>query len=135
MSTSPKYTLLLFFKRNPSMSITDFKEYYESNHVPMVMEHAKTSKGLLRYTRRYIDHEASNPSLNNPFTVFGTPAPTLDFDIVNEVTFDTKENARRYADAFYGVAENAEKTIAEENKLFIRNQMRGMIVEEIASIQ
>jgi hypothetical protein len=128
-----KYTLLLFFKRNPSLPAADFKEYYERTHVPMVMEHARTSKGLLRYTRRYLDHEASDPALNNPFTVFGTPAPTLDFDIVNEVTFDSKENAQRYAEAFYGVG--GEQTVAEEEKLFVRTQMRGMVVEEVVSIE
>jgi hypothetical protein len=35
----------------------------------------------------------------------------------------------------YGVEENAAKVIADENKLFLRNKMRGMLVEEIVSIQ
>jgi hypothetical protein len=135
MDLSPKYKLLLFFKRNPSLSPTEFKAYYEANHVPMVMDLAKDSKGLLRYTRRYLDHDGSDPSLNNPFTVFGNPAPTIDFDIVNEVTFDNKANAQEFAKALYGVEENAKKLLADENKLFIRNQMRGMIVEEIVSIE
>ncbi|KAH7092167.1 hypothetical protein FB567DRAFT_588473 [Paraphoma chrysanthemicola] len=135
MDQSPKYKLLLFFKRNPSLSPTEFKAYYEANHVPMVMDLAKDSKGLLRYTRRYLDHDGSDPSLDNPFTVFGNPAPTIDFDIVNEVTFDNKANAREFAKALYGVEENAKKIIADETKLFIRSQMRGMLVEEIASIE
>jgi hypothetical protein len=135
MDLSPKYKLLLFFKRNPSLSPTEFKAYYEANHVPMVMDLAKDSKGLLRYTRRYLDHDGSDPSLNNPFTVFGNPAPTIDFDIVNEVTFDNKASAQEFAKALYGVEENAKKLLADENKLFIRNQMRGMIVEEIVSIE
>jgi hypothetical protein len=125
--------MLLFFKRNPKLSPTEFKEYYEANHVPMVMNIAKESKGLLVYTRRYLDHDASDPSLENPFTVFGSPAPTVPYDIVNEVTFETKESAEEFSRVFYGVEENRAKVLADEEKLFIRNQMRGMIVETIVS--
>jgi hypothetical protein len=134
MTSSSQYKLLLFFKRNPSLSPTGFKAYYEANHVPMVMDLAKDSKGLLRYTRRYLDHDGSDPELNNPFTVFGHPAPTIDFDIVNEVTFDSKANAQEFSRALYEVEENAKRLLDDENKLFVRNQMRGMLVEEIASI-
>ncbi|KAF2685878.1 hypothetical protein K458DRAFT_417070 [Lentithecium fluviatile CBS 122367] len=135
MVTPPKYKLLLFFKRNPSLSPSEFKAYYEANHVPMVMEIAKDCKGLVRYTRRYLLHEASDPELDLPFTVFGTPTPTVDFDIVNEVTFRSKEDAAEFARAMYGIEENAKKVLADESKLFIRNQMRGMLVEEIESIE
>src|SRR4051812_31612409 len=104
MSTKSQYTLLLFFKRNPDLSPSEFKKYYEANHVPMVVELAKEAKGMLTYTRRYLDHEASDPSLaaENPFTVYGTPAPTVPFDIVNEVTFDSKESAAKFSEIFYG---------------------------------
>lgn len=135
MSNPPQYKLLLFFKRNPNFSPAEFRTYYEANHVPMVMELAQNSPGLLRYTRRYLDHTASDPALGNPFTVFGTPVPTVDFDIVNEVTFRSKAEAREFARLLYEVEENKVKVVADENKLFIRNQMRGMLVEEIVSIE
>jgi hypothetical protein len=135
MSAEPQYKLLFFFKRNPNLSPADFKAYYEANHVPMVIELAKTAKGLVRYTRRYLDHEASDPAAGNPFPVFGTPVPTVDFDIINEVTFSSKAAAGEFANLMYGVEENAAKVIADENKLFLRNKMRGMLVEEIVSIQ
>ncbi|PVH72170.1 hypothetical protein DL98DRAFT_596261 [Cadophora sp. DSE1049] len=93
MTTEPRYTMLLFFKRNPDLSPSEFRAYYEANHAPMVAEIAKTAKGLLCYTRRYINHEASDPALNNPFTVFGSPAPEIPYDMVNEVTFETKAHA------------------------------------------
>jgi hypothetical protein len=44
-------------------------------------------------------------------------------------------NAQRYADAFYGISENAEMTITEENKLSVRNQTGGMIVEETVLLE
>ena len=117
------------------MSPSEFRSYYEANHVPMVMSLAQNATGLLRYTRRYLDHSASDPANNNPFTVFGTPAPTIDFDIVNEVTFESKASAEEFARLLYGVEENSTKLLKDETKLFLRDRMRGMIVEEIVSIE
>lgn len=131
MSTEPRYTMLLFFKRNPQLSPTEFKAYYEANHAPMVMEITKEAKGLVAYTRRYLNHEASDPALGNPFTTFGQPVPTVPFDVVNEVTFETKANAVEFSRIMYEVEENKEKVVADESKLFIRSQMRGMIVETL----
>ena len=110
-------------------------DYYVQTHVPMVMEMAQTAKGLLRYTRRYLQHDASDPSLGNPFTVFGTPAPTIDFDIVNEVTFATKADAVEFARLMYEVETNRERVLRDEEILFVRNAMRGMLVEELVSVQ
>lgn len=135
MSNEPVYKMLLFFKRNPELSPAEFKAYYEANHVPMVMELAQDAKGLLRYTRRYLQHDESDPEFDNPFTVFGTPAPTIDFDIVNEVTFETKAAAAEFARLMYGIEENRARVLKDEGKLFIRSQMRGYLVEEIASIE
>jgi hypothetical protein len=135
MPSEPLYKMLLFFKRNPELSPAEFKAYYEANHVPMVMDLAQNAKGLLRYTRRYLQHDASDPALGNPFTVFGTPAPTVDFDIVNEVTFESKAAAEEFARLMYGIEENRAKVLKDEEKLFVRNQMRGILVEELASIE
>ena len=133
MSAEPRYTMLLFFQRNPSLSPAEFRTYYEANHVPMVMEIAKEAKGLLTYTRRYLDHKASDPALASPFTVFGNPAPTVPYDIVNEVTFETRKDAAEFARIMYDVEENRAKVLEDENKLFVRSQMRGMIVQTVAS--
>ncbi|KAK7990518.1 hypothetical protein PG990_014798 [Apiospora arundinis] len=133
MSTEPKYTMLLFFKRNPNLSPAEFRAYYEANHAPMVMEIAKEAKGLLTYTRRYLNHDASDPSLKNPFTTFEDPAAAVPYDIVNEVTFETREDAAEFSRIMYDVEENRAKVLDDENKLFLRSQMRGMIVDTVVS--
>ncbi|ETS75983.1 hypothetical protein PFICI_12927 [Pestalotiopsis fici W106-1] len=134
MSSEPKYTMLLFFKRNPSLSPSEFKAYYEANHVPLVLEVAKEAKGLITYTRRYLDHAASDPSLGNPFTVFGdSPPATVPYDMVNEVTFATRADAVEFSRIMYKVEENRARVLDDENKLFVEDQMRGMIVETITS--
>jgi hypothetical protein len=134
MDSAPQYKLLLFFKRNPSLSGTEFKVHYETNHVPMVMNIAKDFKGLLHYTRRYLNHDASDPALKNPLTVFGIPVPTIDFDVVAEVTFDSMSSAQEFEKRMYNDEENAKTLLEDENRLFVRSQMRGMLVEEIVSI-
>jgi hypothetical protein len=100
----------------------------------MVMNIAKDFKGLLRYTRRYLNHDTSYSALNNPLTVFGTPVPTIDFDVVAEVTFDSKSSAQEFEKRMYKDEENAKTLLEDENRLFVRSQMRGMLVEEIVSI-
>lgn len=62
----------------------------------MVIEMAKTAKGLVAYTRRYLNHEASDPALGNPFTMFREPVPRVSFDVVIELTFETKEDAAEF---------------------------------------
>lgn len=133
MSTEQQYTMLLFFKRNPKLSPAEFREYYEANHVPMVVSIAKEAKGMLVYTRRYLDHDASAPKMNNPFTIFGSADATVPYDIVNEVTFATKENAEAFSRIMYDVEENREKVLKDEETLFLRNEMRGMLVQTVVS--
>ncbi|KAI5868235.1 EthD domain-containing protein [Durotheca rogersii] len=130
----PQYTLLLFFKRNPKLSPAEFRTYYEANHASLVMELAKTAKGLLRYTRRYLNHEASDPALGNPFTVFGEPVPTVPYDMVNEVTFQTKADAAEFSRLMYDIEANATRVLVDEDTLFVKGQMRGMIVDAVVSI-
>ncbi|KAL9087903.1 MAG: hypothetical protein Q9165_006465 [Trypethelium subeluteriae] len=132
MSKKPEYKLFLFFTRNPDLSPAEFRAYYEAKHVPLVMEVAKTASGLQRYKRHYIDHASSLDS-GNPFTVFGAEVPPFDFDVVSEVVFQSKEQAEGFAKTMYSVEENAAGFVADENKLFIRNKMRGMVIEEIIS--
>ncbi|KAF3012245.1 hypothetical protein E8E14_011055 [Neopestalotiopsis sp. 37M] len=135
MSSETQYTMLLFFKRNPNLSPAEFKTYYEANHAPMVRDIAKDAKGLVTYKRRYLDHAASDPSLGNPFTVFGEPAAagTVPYDMVNEVTFATKADAAEFSRIMYEIEENRVKVLEDEDKLFVRGSMRGMIVETITS--
>lgn len=123
--------MLLFFKRNPDLSPAEFREYYEAQHASLVKEIAKTSKGLLTYKRRYLDHEASDPSLGNPFTVFYEPAPTVPYDMVNEVTFETKADAVEFARRMYEIEDTSKKVLNDETTLFVKSSMRGMIVEEV----
>jgi len=134
ITNTGQYKLLLFFKRNPAIDRAEFKAYYEANHAPLIMEVAKQAKGLLRYTRRYLDHEASDPALKNPFTTFGPLVPTIDFDMVNEVTFSSKADAQEFERALYGIQENAAKALTDEKMLFDPKMMRGMVVEEVVSI-
>ena len=95
----------------------------------MVMEIAKTAKGLLSYTRHFLDHEASDPALGNPFMKYGEPVPTVPFDVVNKVIFETKAAAVEFSRLMYEVEENKEKVLEDENYLFIRSQMRGMVFD------
>ena len=45
------YKLLLFLKRNPGMSVAEFRDYCENVHSKMG---EKFSEGIARYMRRYV---------------------------------------------------------------------------------
>jgi hypothetical protein len=61
------YKILLFMKRRPGMSVEDFREYYETKHVPLA---EKYSSGISRYVRRYVDPQP------HPETGWATTCPT-----------------------------------------------------------
>lgn len=132
ITTEPQYYFLLFLKRNPAISPAAFRAHYEAHHAPMVMEIAKTAKGLQSYTRHFLGHEASDPALGNPFMNYGEPVPTVPtvpFDVVNKVIFETKAAAGEFSRLMYEAEENKEKVLEDENYLFLRSQMRGMIFD------
>lgn len=137
---APQYKMLFFFARNPKLSPAEFKDYYENKHFPLLQSLVETmpqhgidtsSKPLL-YKRRYIDHEASDPKAGNPGT-FGAHLPPIEFDVVMELVFQDKEKAGGFAKVLYGIEENAKKIVADEEVLFDRAKMRGVVVEEFGT--
>ncbi|KAI9703035.1 MAG: hypothetical protein M1820_006026 [Bogoriella megaspora] len=131
MSTTAGYRLLMFFTRNPELSPSEFRSYYEANHAPLIMELANSAPGLLRYTRRYIDHESSLESTGNPFVMFDAGVPPFDFDVVSDVVFEGRQQAETFARTMYNLEDSVkEKILKDENKLFVRSKMRGMVVKE-----
>lgn len=132
MSTESQYSICLFFKRNPSFSPAEFRAYYENKHVPLVGEIVKGLKPTISNTRHYLDHEASDAALNNPFIgAFGDHELTVAYDVVTRVTFETKADALEYERVMYGIEENRVKIRADEDKLFLRDCSK--VVVEMAS--
>jgi EthD domain len=115
MADIPK--ILIFMKRRPGMSLSEFRDYYENEHVPLCM---KYNRGLKRYMRRYIDH---------PFDSNTGVVNEMDFDVVTELWFAdaaTRDSALKYA----GRGILPQDVIDDEEKLFDRSRNRMVAITE-----
>lgn len=117
------YTVLAFIPRAPSLSHAAFKEYYETNHVPLVTSLIEAPYQPLSYKRRYVRQPEYAKTE-------ATAAPDLDFDVITELTFADEDgfqkcmaNLRRNEETWRAVRE-------DEDRFLVREKMRVVVVEE-----
>jgi EthD domain len=116
----PIYKILLFLKRNPSMSVEEFRNTYETVHAPFC---APLMKGACRYFRRYT-------------TLMGAPhaqdVTELDFDVITELWY---EDRATYEAAVERIANHKmpEKVLPREQQMFDGPKMRVLTVVECES--
>jgi hypothetical protein len=109
--------LLIFLKRRPGMSLEEFREYYETVHMPLCLKYAR---GVTRYVRRYIEHPVDEATGQRR---------ELDHDVVTEIWFEDSaiaDAALKYAG--HGILPKA--VIADEERLFDRSKNRMVRVTE-----
>lgn len=70
---------VMVLRRKPGMSAEDFRAHYETVHAPLTLE---CLPGITDYRRLFVDHGPSP---------FGHPDNALDFDVITEVTFASRE--------------------------------------------
>jgi hypothetical protein len=111
------YKALIFLKRRPGMSLQEFRDYYENNHVKLCM---KYMSGVRRYFRRYVT-PFPNPVSGN--------AAEMDFDVVTELWYDDRalyEKVLEYAAQGVLPAD----VIADEERVFDRTKGRFASIVE-----
>jgi hypothetical protein len=118
--TKPIYKMLLFLKRNPSMSVEEFQHEYEAVHAPFC---APLMKGACRYVRRYT-------------TFVGAPhaadVTEMDFDVITECWFEDRAvfEATVASVAAHKMSEDIQP---REAQMFDRPMIRVVTVEEFDS--
>jgi uncharacterized protein (TIGR02118 family) len=105
------HKILLMMKRRPGMSVEEFRDYYETKHVPLAL---KYTSGLKRYVRRYLDP--------HPHPETG-PAGELPFDVITELWFDDEEVFRTVL-AYVTTSALPDEVIEDEKKLFDRTTFK-----------
>lgn len=114
------FKILLFMKRHPDLTHEAFVEYYETKHVPLVLNY---SSGLKTYTRRYL----------TPHTHVETgDGSDFGFDVITELGFadkKTRDGTLKY------LAENPlpDIIIEDEKKLFDRKTFRVVTCTEFTT--
>lgn len=84
-SSATRFCLIAFLSKVPSLTLDEFRDYYENKHIPLVLRNLKAA-GVplpLVYTRRYLD--AKTPVVTASGQVVG-------FDCMTELQFASKED-------------------------------------------
>lgn len=132
--TEPRYSMLLYFKKNPAITTEEFIDYYEKIHAPRLVGVTKQAPGFIAYTRHYVNHEESRLESGNPFLKFGATVPEIPFDVVNTITFETRADALEFSRVMYDIEENAVEILKDEHHMFSMDQSRGVVVNKSVSI-
>lgn len=78
--------MIVLFRRKPGLTPEQFREYYETRHVPLALKLFPYFKDYRRnYIRRDLVHRRADGATN----------PSLDFDAVMELTFASKSDYER----------------------------------------
>lgn len=111
------FKILLFMKRRPGMTMAEFRDYYENNHVPLALPYMQ---GITRYVRRYIEPQ--------PHAETGTNEE-LPYDVVSELWFEDEAVFRGTVE-YLSTSVMPEHIVADEMNLFHRPTMRIATVTE-----
>lgn len=73
--------VVMLFKRKPGITLEQFREHYEKTHAPLAAQLLPYFKS---YTRNFVRHDMSYKS--------STLGGEVNFDVVTELTFESKED-------------------------------------------
>ena len=117
--------IMCFLKRKAGMSPAEFKEYYETTHAPLIEKmlpfYATFERNFFAPVQDYETGHMDNISEQG-----------LDFDVVTELTFATKEDYEKIVAGLSDPEIGAIITADEEN-IFDRSKMRVFIMDTEAS--
>ncbi len=117
MEAKTYWKILLLMKRKPGISMEEFRDYYENNHVPLC---APYMSGIARYFRRYLTPQ--------PHAESGT-CEELPYDVVTEMWFDNEDNFKGTL-AYITTSVMPDEVVQDELKFFHRPTMRIATVVE-----
>ena len=117
MEAKTYWKILLLMKRKPGMSVEDFREYYETKHIPLCLPYMS---GIIRYIRRYLEPQPHAESGTNE---------ELPYDVITEMWFDDEKRYKQSA-AYLSTTVLPDEIIEDESRFFHRPTMRMATVVE-----
>jgi hypothetical protein len=108
--------VVALFNRKPGLSLEQFIDYYENNHVPLV---SFLIPFMVDYRRSYVRETLMAGAAANP----------LDFDVMTESWFANRDRFDSFLAALSEPAANA-RVVADEEKFIDRSRLRVFLVEE-----
>jgi uncharacterized protein (TIGR02118 family) len=118
--------IVCLMNRKAGMSMADFKAYYETNHVPLIN---RLIPFWTEYRRNFAIEDEDYHTGHLPDDV----SANRPFDVMMEMSFETRDAYQRMVDALSDPEIGAEITRDEEN-FFDRSSIRVYLVEEHESL-
>jgi hypothetical protein len=114
--------VLMLLKRKPELSMAEFIERYETQHVPLAERQATS---LRRYERHYL-----HPGRH---VMFGDEVQEPEYDVITELWYDDLAALEAQQEWLRARPDRVAEIIADEETLFDRSKSRLVFVEDHAS--
>ncbi len=112
--------LVMPMKRRPGMTVSEFREYYESRHRLIGEKYLRGH--ATRYVRRYLSPQTDRDGIQRD----------AEYDVILEIWYPSQSAFEQCASAL-STPEAAAEIAADEAKLFDLSKMRSYLVEECES--
>ncbi|KAL5393446.1 hypothetical protein DPSP01_000267 [Paraphaeosphaeria sporulosa] len=110
-SGAQRYCIIAFLAKIPSITLDEFRDYYENKHIPLIKRHLSAAVVPLPlvYTRRFIDSKTP---------IVSASGVNVGFDCVTELQFSSKEDFEKFWVAPLMAGEGS-KEVGEDEAKFI----------------
>ncbi|SCW80320.1 EthD domain-containing protein [Sphingobium faniae] len=116
---------ICLIKKKQGISRKEFIDYYENNHVPLVLHMFPEFKTALTYRRNYIVFDDPVVAIEEREGV----RDQANFDVMTEVIFATREEANALLTAAFRKPDNAAIVQADEDHFIERGNALMYVVE------
>ncbi|KAF2687309.1 hypothetical protein K458DRAFT_361962 [Lentithecium fluviatile CBS 122367] len=127
------YTIFIFVARKATLTSSQFKDYYENKHIPLLKELVGPLFPL-HHRRQYFartDRKGFGGPANRDhpnFLLRGTPEG-FDFDVVAELTWEDEKTFHGFYKAIYQ-SDVAAKLALDEERFLDSGSLRSVVVGE-----
>jgi EthD domain len=116
------FKVMMLLKRKPGMTLQEFIDRYESEHVPFVEKYASR---LTYYSRHYL-HPGS-------YVIHGDVVAEPEYDVLTEMWYDDRRAFEEQQETMRERPEAIAAVVADEEKIFDRSKTRTVYVEDHVS--
>jgi|GEM_PF-270855 len=113
------FKVMMLLKRKAGLSLEEFIERYENEHVPFVEQYASA---ITHYSRHYL-HPGSH-------VIFGDRVEEPEYDVITELWYKDRAAFEHQQEGLRGRPEAIASVAADEEKIFDRSKSRTVYVED-----
>jgi len=136
------YQIVAFLWRKPTLTPTEFKNHYETQHMPLLTElmgPAMCARHTRHYITRTLTEAASDPTLTSetissninakyPTTAYAGDGSKIDYDVYSEIEFEDLEKFAAFAMRLQELEKDGR--LQEDEDRFLLMQKRIVVAVE-----